>query len=597
MTFTYRTIVGGGGTATPERPRPDRTYSGWIGTTVRRVSWADVVVFLGVLGLLYGVVAVSKGTTATFSAQSVASVDTSPSRLPYDAARSLLRMFVALAASYAFTLVYGYVAARNRRAEKVLIPALDILQSVPILGFLSITVTGFIALFPGSYLGLEMASTFAIFTSQAWNLTFSFYNSLTTQPADLDEAARLLGLSRWRRFWKLDVPSGAIGLVWNGMMSMGGGWFFLVASEAISVLNRDYALPGIGSYVGAAIHDGELSKVGLGVAVMAVVVVGVNFVFWRPLVAWAERFKNEQTESAVEPRSLVLDLLRRSHWPRKVGQLRRRLAEPVNRLGDRVFGHDRFDSRSVSGRGWVDVAFTIAGVGAAVVGVVELVRYVTAEEGLTIFVQPLWQGLLTLCRVVILVVVSTVVWVPVGVRIGLSPKASRIAQPVVQVLASFPANFLFPFAVWAFVRTGLTLDVGGIFLMALGAQWYILFNAIAGAQAIPSDLRDAVDDLGVSGWLRWKRLYLPAVVPAYVTGGITASGGAWNASIVAEVVTYGGTTLTATGLGAYIARATAVGDFHEILAGVAVMALYIVGINRLFWHRLYRVAERRYALA
>ncbi|HWJ98399.1 MAG TPA: ABC transporter permease subunit, partial [Acidimicrobiales bacterium] len=414
---------------------------------------------------------------------------------------------------------------------------------------------------------------------------------------DLDEAARLLGLSRWRRFWKLDVPSGAIGLVWNGMMSMGGGWFFLVASESISVLNRSYALPGIGSYVGAAITEGSLRKVAIGAVAMALMVLGVNFMFWRPLVAWAERFKNEQSESEQVPRSMVLDFLRRSHWPRAVGRARRRLAEPLNRAGDRVFGHERPVDADTGTRRRGDLVFAAVTVGVIGYGTVELLRYVTAVDGWGVFVPPLWQGLLTLARVVAVVALSTVVWVPIGVAIGLHPRASRIAQPIVQVLASFPANFLFPFAVWAFVRTGLTLDVGGIVLMALGAQWYILFNTIAGAQSIPGDLIEAMDDLGIGGWLRWKRLILPAVFPSYVTGGITASGGAWNAAIVAEIVTYGSTTLTATGLGAFIAHATQTGDFHRILAGVTVMSLYIIAVNRLFWQRLHRLAEQRYALA
>jgi NitT/TauT family transport system permease protein len=292
----------------------------------------------------------------------------------------------------------------------------------------------------------------------------------------------------------------------------------------------------------------------------------------------------------------VLDLLRRSHWPRAVGRVRRRLAEPVNRLGDRLFG-TAVSTTVPDGRRWFgDVVFWGIAGSAIAYGTWRLLAYVTAVEGWSIFVTPLWNGLVTFLRVIVLVVVATAVWVPVGVRIGSSPRAARIAQPVVQILASFPANFLFPFAVAVFVATGLTLDVGGIVLMSLGAQWYILFNVIAGAQAIPTDLKEAMDDLGVRGWQRWKRLILPAIFPSYVTGGITASGGAWNASIVAEIVTYGGTTLTATGLGAYIAEATETGDFRRILTGVAVMAFYIVSINRLFWRRLYTLAERRYSL-
>lgn len=572
-----------------------RTYNGWLGVGLRRSALIDLVVAAAVLVVLYAILRAGREATLSFTPQGVTSVDTSAGSLPFYAFRSLLRMFIALGCSYVFTFVYGYVAARNRRAEKLMIPLLDILQSVPILGFLSITVTGFIALFPGSYLGLELASIFAIFTSQAWNLTFGFYQSLTTQPRDLDEAARLLGLSRWRRFWKLDVPHGAIPLVWNGMMSMGGGWFFLVASEAISVLNTTYALPGIGSYAGAAIDHGDLGKVGLAIATMTVVVIGVNFFFWRPLVAWSERFKYEQSEAEEVPRSLFLELLRRSNWPRAFGHLRRRVAEPVNRIGDRLFGTDRGRRVDAASRRRGDIVAAIIALAVIGFGVVQLLQYLIGGEGWTVFVTPIWQGAVTMLRVVVVVVVSTLIWVPIGVKIGLEPRAARLAQPIVQILASFPANFLFPLAVWVFLRTGLSLDVGGIVLMSLGAQWYILFNVISGAQAIPTELKDVMDDLGVHGIQRWKRLLLPAVFPSYVTGGVTASGGAWNASIVAEIVTYGGTTLTATGLGAYIAQATTDGDFHHILAGVAVMAIYIVALNRLFWHPLHRLAQRRYS--
>lgn len=564
---------------------------------LRTVTLIDVVVLVAVLVLLYGIVSLGRDTTISFTPTDATTIDTSPYLLAYYAARSLLRMFIALGFAYLFTFVYGYTAARVRNADKVMLPVLDILQSVPVLGFLAITVTGFIALFPGSYLGLEAAAIFAIFSAQAWNLTFSFYQSLVAQPRELDEAVRLIGLSRWRRFWKLDAPNGAIGLVWNGMMSMGGGWFFLVASETISVQNHNHALPGVGAYAGAAIDDGNLSQVVLAVITMAVMVIAVNVLFWRPLVAWSERFKNEQSEAEAVPRSSVLNFVRRSRWPRAVGQLRRWLAEPLNLIGDRVFGTDRTAPGAATGERRVgDFVFAAVTLIVIAYGAWKLLAYVTAEDGWSVLIPPLWQGLITLGRVIVLVVLATIVWVPIGVKIGSSSKASRIAQPIVQILASFPANFLFPFAIWAFIRTGVSLDVGGILLMSLGAQWYILFNAIAGAQAIPTDLQEALDVLGVRGWPRWKRLILPAIFPAYVTGGITASGGAWNAAIVAEVVTYGGTTLTATGLGAYIATATATGDFHRILAGITVMAVYVVALNRLVWQRLYRLAERRYRL-
>ncbi|MFD8750234.1 ABC transporter permease [Kitasatospora sp. NPDC059577] len=601
-------------------PLPTPRTTGRLGRGV----WVDLVVAAAVLVLLYTGLRLGGDTTVRFATARDAVVDTDPARLPYDAARTLLRMFAALAVSVVFTFGYAYAAARSRRLERVLIPALDILQSVPVLAFLTVAVTGFLALFPGSMVGLECAAVFAIFTSQAWNMTFAFYHSLVSLPRELDELSRSFGFSRWMRFWRVELPSGMIGLVWNGMLSFGGGWFFLVASEAISVDDQRYALPGVGSYAGAAIAAGDLGRVGWAIATMVVLVVGVNFLFWRPLTAWAERFRNEQSEASSVQRSVVLDLLRRSHLPALLGRVLRPVGRALGRAGrlsgtgrgprsgrpahparPGVPGHNGHPghpghrprhlphpARQRAG----DVVFAVVAGGIVLWGLVDLGRYLADRTGLGVFGEPLLLGLATLARVVVLVAVATVVWVPVGVRIGFSPRLTRIAQPVVQVLASFPANLLFPLAVWLLLRTGLSIDVGGILLMALGAQWYVLFNAIAGAMAIPTDLREAMDDLGVHGWQRWRRLIIPGVFPAYVTGGITASGGAWNASIVSEVVTFGGTTLTATGLGAYIARATERGDHPHLLAGVAVMSLYVVALNRLFWRRLYRLAERRYSL-
>ncbi|MBD0690040.1 ABC transporter permease [Streptomyces sp. CBMA123] len=575
----------------PRGPLPSRTAS-----RPARSAWVDVVVAAAVLVLLYLALRVGQGTTVRFSTARDAAVDTDPARLPYDAARSLLRMFAALVVSVGFTFGYAYAAARSRRLERVLIPALDILQSVPVLAFLTVAVTGFLALFPGSMLGLECAAVFAIFTSQAWNMTFGFYHSLVSLPRELDELSRSFRFSRWMRFWKVELPSGMIGLVWNGMLSFGGGWFFLVASEAISVDNQRYALPGVGSYAGAAIAAGDLGRVGWAIATMAVLVVGVNFLFWRPLTAWAERFKNEQSEATELQRSVVLDLLRRSHLPALLGRALRPLGRALNRAGGLFGTDDRPLAVSPARQRAGDLLFAAVAGGIVLWGLVDLGRYLADATGLGVFGEPLLLGLATLTRVVVLVAVATVVWVPVGVLIGFSPRLTRTAQPLVQILASFPANFLFPLVVWLLLRTGLSIDLGGVLLMALGAQWYLLFNAIAGAMAIPSDLREAMDDLGVRGWQRWRRLIIPGIFPAYVTGGITASGGAWNASIVSEVVTFGGTTLTATGLGAYIARATERGDYPHLLAGVAVMSLYVVALNRLLWRRLYRLAERRYSL-
>ena len=558
---------------------------------------ADVLVLAGIAVLFWVLVRLAHGVTASFNQVSApSSVSTDPANLPYYAARSLLRMFVALVASTIFTFIYATAAARLRRADKLLLPVLDVLQSVPVLGFLSVTLSLWLTLFPGTVLGVECASVFAIFTSQAWNMTFAFYQSLTTQPRELDEASRILRLTRWQRFWKLDVPSGMMPLVWNGMMSFGGGWFFLIASEVISVNNHTYALPGIGSYVAAAAEHQQISRMVLAIGVMVVMVVGVNAFFWRPLTAWSERFRIEQAAAAEAPRSITLDVLRRSSIPAIAG----RALRPATRLLDRMtrpFGLAEYPLQVDPRRQRAgDVFIGVAVAGLVAWGLWHMLSYIEGRTGLGEFGHAFLLGLVTFGRVVVLIVVGSLIWVPIGVWIGMNPRVSRFAQPIVQVLASFPANFLFPLFTLALIETGISINIGGILLMSLGAQWYILFNVIAGASAIPTDLREAARSLGLSRWLRLRMLVGPAIFAAWVTGGITAAGGAWNASIVAEIVSYGHHTLVATGLGAYIAQSTARGNFADTLVGVTVMSVYVVAVNRLFWRRLYRIAETRYSL-
>ncbi len=563
----------------------------------KRFSAVDFVVAAAVLTLLYVLFRLGQDMNATtLSAHVNSSVSTDASNLPYYAARSLLRMFIALGISVVFTFIYGTAAARSRRARTVLLPLLDILQSVPILGFLTITVTFFVSVFPDSVLGLECAAIFAIFTSQAWNMTFSFYHSLITQPRELDEAARMFRLTKWERFWHLDVPSSMIGLVWNGMMSFGGAWFFLAASEAITVFHHSYALPGLGSYVAASITEGNLPHIVIAIGVMIVLVIGVNFLFWRPLVAWAERFRVETSEAIDQPRSVTLDFLRRSHIPAMVS----RPLKPVGRGLDwltRPFGLAEYPLfTSPAKRRLANVLFAAAVTGVMVFGAYSAFAYLDAHGVLGQFPTCFRLGFYTFLRVIVLLIFSSLVWVPIGVKIGMSPRLSRYAQPVVQVLASFPANFLFPFATVVFVAAGISLNIGGIVLMALGAQWYILFNVIAGASSIPTDLRELATQFGLPRWQRWRQLILPAIFPFFVTGAITASGGAWNAAIVAEVVSFGKHHLVASGLGAYITQAATSGSFAQVLTGVIVMSFYVVLMNGLVWRRLYALAERRYSL-
>ncbi len=454
------------------------------------------------------------------------------------------------------------------------------------------------ALVPGwkpEKLGLECASIFAIFTSMAWNITFAFHASLVSQPRELDEAARVMRLTKWERFWKLDVPSGLIPMVWNGMMSFGGAWFFLTASEAITVGKNSYVLPGMGSYVATASAQDNLGAIGWAILAMVIMVVGVNFLFWRPLVAWAERFRVEDSATADKPRSVVLDVIRRSQIDEWVA----RPLHPFGRALDNVtrpFGLAEHPLRKPAARQRTgDVAFGAVIVLAVVFGAGEGLAYIHRTVGFGQFGTAFGDGALTFLRVIVILIASTVVWVPVGVWIGMNPRVSRLAQPLVQVAASFPANFLYPFLMALFIALGISLDYGGIVLMAMGAQWYILFNVIAGASTVPNDLRESMQVMGVRGWLRWKVLILPAIFPAYVTGGITAAGGAWNASIVAEFVTYNHKQIAARGLGSYITEASNTGDTAKVILGVVVMSFYVVLANRFFWRRLYHLAERRFA--
>ncbi|MCJ2542204.1 ABC transporter permease [Thermostichus vulcanus] len=558
---------------------------------------ADVAIVFGTLVLLALIAQVGTGAFVRFQPPAVVpQIDLDPRNLPYYAARSTLRMFIALGFSTAFTLVYGYIASKSRWAERIMIPLLDILQSVPVLGFLSITVTGFIALFPGSLLGLEAASIFAIFTSQVWNMTFSFYQSLRTIPQELSEATTLYRLSAWQRFTQLEVPSAMVGLLWNAMMSFGGGWFFVAASEAISVLNQDYTLPGIGSYVEAAIRAEDLPKLGWALLTIALVIVLVDQLFWRPLIVWSDKFRLEQSAGMSVPESWLYDLLTTARIPRLLNSWLTPTRELLDRLLSALTRPQGVPLRDPERQQRQDRLLTqilLVVIGAILVWIL---NFITTTVGWGEVLLTFGLGILTLLRVALLLVLATVVWTPIGVAIGFNPQLARLLQPVVQFLAAFPANFIFPFATLFFIRAHISIEWGSIVLMSLGAQWYILFNSIAGAQSIPTDLREMAVDVGLRGWQRWRQLIIPGIFSAWVTGGVTASGGAWNASIVSEIVTWGSTTLTATGLGSYIAEATAVGDWPRITLGIGMMSLFVVGFNRLLWRRLYQLAEEKYHL-
>jgi NitT/TauT family transport system permease protein len=554
----------------------------------------DVLAAILVLGFIVLFAGASQILLEPLAKLAATPISLSPWALPEYALRTALRMLIALAVSLVFTFTYATWAAKSPRAGSLLIPVLDILQSVPILGFISITVVFFLSLAPGKVFGAELAAVFAIFTSQAWNMAFSFYQSLRTVPTELTEAGKLFGLNGWARFWRIDAPFAMPSLVWNMMMSMSGGWFFVVASEAISVGDKSVTLPGVGSYIALAIKHSDIHAIFWAIGAMLVVILIYDQILFRPLVAWADRFRFDQEQGDDKAESWALTVFRRSrllewgatpfnafmHWtyrlapPKPVARVIPTRAS--ERLGDIL---------------WYAIIAVIVGL-----TLWQLVRFSAGAFTWGEVAGVFGLGLITMVRVLLLIAIASAIWTPIGVYVGMRPRLAHIVQPVAQFLAAFPANLLFPVAVSLIVYFQLNPDIWLSPLMVLGTQWYILFNVIAGASVLPYELRDASTNLGVKGWLWWRKVALPGVLPFYVTGAITASGGSWNAAIVAEVASWGSHTLRAHGLGTYIADATAAGDFHRIVLGIAVMSFLVTVINRLFWRPLYQYAERKYRL-
>ena len=555
-----------------------------------RWDWALLPLVLGVLMLLaYG----GSQMARPYQLGEALPLTLDPAVLPYYLLRTTLRMFAALAASLVFACGFAAVAAKNRAAERVMVPLLDILQSIPILGFLSITVTGFIALFPGNLFGVECAAIFAIFTSQAWNMAFSLYQSLRTVPAELQEAAAVFQLSGWQRFWRLELPFAMPGLLWNMMMSMSGGWFFVVASEAITVSNQNIKLPGVGSYIALAIEARDLGAIGWAIGAMLIGIVLYDQLFFRPLLAWADKFRFEEGSNEAQPGSWLLTWLRRTDRLSALGGR-------AVRLFERSFGvfRRRFDGTSIRARArpaniaWSRVWDALLSA-AVLLAIWQLARFIHTEVGIAEVGHVFVLGTYTMLRVLVLIALAALIWVPAGIWIGMNPRWAGRLQALAQFLAAFPANLMFPVAVVFIVKWHLNPNLWLSPLMVLGTQWYILFNVIAGASTVPTELRYAAQNLELRGWLKWRRYLLPAVFPSFVTGAITASGGSWNASIVAEYVTWGDTTLQAEGLGSYIAHMTAIGDFPRIALGIGVMCVFVMGMNHFVWRRLYTMAEDR----
>jgi NitT/TauT family transport system permease protein len=567
-------------------------------TSGRRLpnGW-DALASACVLAAIIALVHVTPDTFKPIDAPQALDVSLDPSNLPEYALRTTLRMFAALAASLVFTFIVAPLAAKSRRAGLVIVPILDILQSVPILGFLTFTTAFFMSLFPGKVAGLELAAIFAVFTSQAWNMAFSMYQSLTTLPADLVEASRAFRLTPWQRFWRLEVPFSMPGLVWNMMLSMSGGWFFVVASEAISLGDKNWTLPGIGSYVSVALDKRSMAGVWWAILAMFVVILAYDQLLFRPLVAWSAKFRMELTAGAVAEDPWVLKLLRRT---RVLSVTMDAIGDALNALASMrlsLLPTAKGERHAAKPSKFGDAIFYAITAAIAVWTVYLIVNYIVSNNvGFADLGEAVLLGAITMVRVFVLIALAAVIWVPIGVWIGLRPEWARGVQVVAQFAAAFPANLFFPIFVILIVRFHGNSDIWLTPLMILGTQWYILFNVIAGASAFPGDLQEAAKNFQVGGWLWWKKVMIPGIFPYFVTGAITASGGSWNASIVAEVASWGDDKLQAHGLGAYIAQATTDGNFAKVVLGVAVMSVYVLGFNRVLWRPLYAYATRRLTL-
>lgn len=555
----------------------------------RRLRAIDLALLLAVAGGALAIVRLAQNWTGSY--RSTVTIDLSFAALPRYALLSLSRGLVAYVLSLGFTLGYGYWAAKDRLAERVLIPLLDILQSIPVLGFMPGVVLAMVALFPRSNVGLELASVMMIFTGQAWNMTFSYYHSLRSVPPDLAEVGTLYRFGAWRRLRWIELPFATIGLVWNSMLSMAGGWFFLMVSEAFVLGEHDFRLPGLGSYMSVAVARGDRGAMIASVVAMTILIVLLDQLLWRPLVVWAQKFRMEESGQAEAMESWFYGALRRSRIAAWIEEARRRAFERAKRRGP-----PRAPVLPARASGLMSGVLFTALLALLAWGAIAMLHLLRALD------LAAWRGILaaaglTLGRVLVAVALGTVWTLPAGIAIGLSPRLSRVLQPVVQVVASFPAPMLFPAVVVGLRAVGVSLGIGSVVLMLLGTQWYVLFNVIAGATSIPADLREVVRLFGFTRRQRFLRLYFPSVFPYLVTGWVTAAGGAWNASIVSEYVSFGGDVLSTRGLGATISDAAARGRFGVLGAAVTVMAFVVVAFNRLVWRQLAAIGERRFSLS
>jgi len=556
----------------------------------------DMLILCIVIGIISLLIYTAKQMAVPYDIGKPIPISLDPSNLPIYAIRTILRMFIALLGALIFTFIFGTWAAKNKRAERIIIPVIDIMQSLPVLSFIAITVPIFIVLFKGNMLGPECASIFAIFTSQVWNITLSFYQSISTIPKDLREVAKIFKLSTWRAFWRLEVPYAMPGLLWNMMMSMSASWFFVTVSEAISISNQEIMLPGIGSYIALAIAQANKLSIYYAVITMFTVIIVYDQLLFRPLIYWSEKFKFEQLSDNKLSRSWVVSLFQRTRLLRQSSRL-------ISAIFDAMVNLSIFNSpityqsppktKRISRKVLIIISKVI--IYAAIFAVlVTLGFFIKLNVTFHDISKVLWLGLLTGIRVMSLIALCSLIWVPIGVWIGFKPKIAKIIQPIIQFLAAFPANILFPIITFLILKYQLNINIWAAPLMVLGTQWYILFNVIAGASTIPQELRLVTKNFNVKGWLKWKRLILPGIFPFFLTGAITAAGGAWNASIVAEVIRWGSTKLYAQGLGSYIDYYSKLGVFPNIALGTVVMGIYVLIINRLVWQPLYNIAIEKF---
>jgi len=577
--------------------QPKHTYTRNEVTNWPIPNYWDAVALILVFAVICLIGLGARSMLGQFHLGETVSISLNPAYLPYYALLTVLRMFVALFLSLLFAFIFATWAAKSRQAEKIIIPIIDILQSVPVLGFQTITIVGFIVLFRGSLLGPECAAIFAIFTAQAWNIALSFYQSLKMVPQEMHEASSVFQLSGWQKFWRVEVPFAMPGLVWNIMLSLSGSWIFMVASEAISVAGQTIYLPGIGSYIALAILQKDVSAIIYVIITMLIVIGLYDQLLLRPLVAWSEKFKTSDVTNEIEPNSWVLNLFQRTRFLRHLGNRWQNISNSlVNVIRLRQSSYIRPQTFKERYRRIFTLSWNIILIIIVILALIVLVRFIFEEITWSEIAMVFYYGAMTALRVLAALIISTIIWVPLGVRIGLSARASQIMQPIAQFFAAFPMNLIFPIFVWAILQFSLNVNIWVTPLMLLGSQWYVLFNVIAGTIALPKNLHDAVGTLNVRGWLWWRKLILPGIFPYYITGAITAAGNAWNVSIIAEAVSWGHTQLWAVGLGAYIVKASNVGDFRRVILGIVVMSIYVLLFNRIVWRPLYNLAEERYKI-